>query len=436
MRAKHLLRPCVMLIFAAPLTAAIAQSRPCSTVPPAARELARAIGACDDVAPIIDVAAKAPGPEVPVVVLVPNVVGLSFDDARARLARFELQRSYRASGEPGGTVLAQEPAPPARVAPGTPVRLVLSDGTLRPAPRVADSEIDGVRRPPEARAPQEVPAPQEAVIAPPPNATVAQRGTAEARNAPVNRVAGAQRGTPQSKASANRARVERTSVPKAPVAAAPPGNPSDAGAAVATPVPETFELPNVIGRSSTEANAALAEFKVDQVEVVANAAPSGEVLAQDPAPGTPVAPGSAIGLQVSDGSLAQAAVPPPVAAPGPTVAPPRVQSTRAPITFPSNAVLLLIAGVLLGLGLGAALMRRWLLQRQTRNELQALVPVDSSTVVDSSVTATETVAAPAFETAPEIRFAAYLEDGETTIEFTAPSDAPEATLEYSREFHE
>ena len=71
---------------------------------------------------------------------------------------------------------------------------------------------------------------------------------------------------------------------------------------------ETFELPNVIGRSSADAGTALAEFKVERIEVVANAAPSGQVLAQDPAPGTLLRAGSSIGLQVSDGSLASASI--------------------------------------------------------------------------------------------------------------------------------
>ncbi len=48
-------------------------------------------------------------------------------------------------------------------------------------------------------------------------------------------------------------------------------------------VSETRELPNVIGRSYADAANVLTEFKVERVEV-ASAAPTGEVLAQDPAP--------------------------------------------------------------------------------------------------------------------------------------------------------
>ena len=111
---KQLLRPCVMLSLAGTLTAAIAQGvlPPCNSLPPAERETARAIGACREVAPIVDVAPSG-GPTAPsVVVSVPRVVGLSFDDARDRLAGFTVRRSYVPSAEPGGTVLEQQPAPP------------------------------------------------------------------------------------------------------------------------------------------------------------------------------------------------------------------------------------------------------------------------------------------------------------------------------------
>ena len=70
MRAKQALRPCVMLLVACPLTAAIAQPTRCDTLPAYQREFARAIGACRDLAPIIDIAppvetTPSPAPPVP-----------------------------------------------------------------------------------------------------------------------------------------------------------------------------------------------------------------------------------------------------------------------------------------------------------------------------------------------------------------------------------
>jgi hypothetical protein len=56
MRAKQALQLCVMLLVACPLTAAIAQPQRCDTLPAIQRDYARAIGACRDLAPIIDIA--------------------------------------------------------------------------------------------------------------------------------------------------------------------------------------------------------------------------------------------------------------------------------------------------------------------------------------------------------------------------------------------
>lgn len=450
MRMKQLLRPCVMLWLAGTLTAATAQGvlRPCSSLPPAERESASAIGACREVAPIVDVAPRDVQTAPPVIVPVPRVVGLSFDDARDRLAGFTVRRSYVPSAEAGGTILEQQPAPPARLAAGSIVRVVLSDGTLRPAPRVPATEIDGVRKPPDtpapaASVPREAPQPAPSAVAQSnqtearmpsaPNAPASPRSNAEARNTPAASKAAL---PPRGAATPSKAPASRAKLAQVPVRSAVAPSPA--------PAIETFELPNVIGRSSDAASAALAEFKVERIEVVANAAPSGQVLAQDPAPGTLVATGSAIGLQVSDGSLASVTTAkqalPVAPSPARSAAP---APTRVPVTFPSTAVLLLIAGVLLGLGFGALLMRRWLAKRQAA-DAEAFVPAAVPPTIDHAATPLEATvekaplpgasAAPAL--ALPIAFAARLDEGETTIEFTAPSDADEMTLEYSREFHE
>ena len=146
MRARKLLRLSIVLTLVLG-TAATAQTRLCSTVPLSQREVMRSVGACRDSAPIVDLAPRPVEPQRSVVVAVPGVVGLGFDDARDRLAGFSVRRSYRPSAEPGGTVLEQQPAPASRLAAGAIVRLVLSDGTLRPPPRVTAAEIDGVANP-------------------------------------------------------------------------------------------------------------------------------------------------------------------------------------------------------------------------------------------------------------------------------------------------
>jgi hypothetical protein len=181
----------------------------------------------------------------------------------------------------------------------------------------------------------------------------------------------------------------------------------------------------------------LVEFKVDRIEVVASAAPSGQVLAQDPAPGTAVAPGSKIGLQVSDGSLANTAATTPALSSSPSSATPPVQTPadasapapaprdRSPAMFPGNAALILVAVVLLGLALGALLMRRRL-SRESAVEVETAAPVDVAPA-DLDISGARV---------PEITVTARLDAGETTIEFTAPFDGDETTLEHSRELHE
>lgn len=413
MQPKRYLQLSVMAMLAVTGTAGLAQERLCSELPPIEREFARAFGACRDLAPIIDVA--------PIMIPVPNVVGLTFDDARSRLAGFDVRRSYRASGEPGGTVLAQEPAPQARATTGSPITVVVSDGSLRQRPLVGESEIDGVKGPLEAPAQprvvprRPVPAPQQARTAP------VQRGPATSVAQPAQ-VTAPQRG------SATQS--------------------------------ETVEVPNVVGRSGADASRLLADFKVDRIEVVANAAPSGQVLAQDPAPGTALAPGSTIALQMSDGSLAQPATAPAVSsAPAPATLPaqtstdasqPPVPSRQFAIPSMSNGALILIGLVLTGLVLGALLMRRRASDGVPAVDAVAAVPTGAVPVVVAPAEVAPVDIAPVELAAadvalpetdrggvplPEIRVTARLDAGETTIEFTALK-ADETTLEHSRELHE
>jgi hypothetical protein len=219
------------------------------------------------------------------------------------------------------------------------------------------------------------------------------------------------------------------------------------------PALQKLKVPDVIGRSYADAGRALAEFKVDRIETV-NAAPSGEVVAQEPAPATLMLPGSTVNLQVSDGSLASGAGTNPVTAPAtaaaaastpvpatdsalasaaapvpasePTVPPgPR---GRFPIAFSANAALILGAGVLLGLLFGALLMRQWLLRRGVAADENAAPPTLSQhqqPVETGAVGVSETGAA------PEIRFAARRDPGETTIVLAPLPDGDEVAIERS-----
>ena len=122
--------PVVVLTLLGTSTSLFAQRPLCNQVSAIDRDRARAAGLCRDPAPIIDVTRPSDIPLPPSVpstaasLAVPNVVGQSFDEARSRLARFTLQRSYRAAAEPGGTVLAQSPMAPATLPAGAAVTLV------------------------------------------------------------------------------------------------------------------------------------------------------------------------------------------------------------------------------------------------------------------------------------------------------------------------
>lgn len=223
------------------------------------------------------------------------------------------------------------------------------------------------------------------------------------------------------------------------------------------PALQKLKVPDVIGRSYADAGSALADFKVDRIET-ASAAPRGEVLAQEPAPATLMLPGSTVSLQVSDGSLASAADTTPVTAPATAAAPPSTPAAAAdsapasaaasapaseptappaprgrfPIAVSANAALILGAGVLLGLLLGALLMRRWLLRREPAADENAAPPTltqHQQPVETSAGGISET------EAAPEIRFAARLYPGETTIALAPLADGDEVAIEQSSDHH-
>lgn len=163
-------------------------------------------------------------------------------------------------------------------------------------------------------------------------------------------------------------------------------------------------------------------------------------------------------VEVSDGSLASAAGTAPVTAPAtaaaasspsapatdsapastaapvpasePTAQPaPRV---RPPIAFPANAALILGAGVLLGLLFGALLMRQWLRSRGQAADVGAAPPT-----LYQHQEPVETGAGGVSESgeAPEVRFAARLYPGETTIVLAPRPDGDEAAIEHASDHH-
>ena len=225
---------------------------------------------------------------------------------------------------------------------------------------------------------------------------------------------------------------------------------------VPVPASPRLEVPDLVGRSYADAGSALAEFKVDRIET-ASAAPAGEVLAQDPAPATLVLRGSTVSLQVSDGSLAgaagaimdtvpaaTAAAPPPAPSaragtraccprPTPRLLPSRPFSLqprgRFPIAFPANAALILGAGVLLGVLFGALLMHQWQRRRMLAADDNPALPPEPYQHQPPVEIELET------EAMPEIRFAARLDPGETTIELAPLADSEEVAIEQSSDQH-
>jgi hypothetical protein len=101
---------------------------------------------------------------------------------------------------------------------------------------------------------------------------------------------------------------------------------------------------------------------------------------------------------------------------------------RFPIAFPANAAFILGAGMLLGLLFGALLMRQWLLRRKPVADGVAAPPTSYQHPLP-----VETGAGGVSETgaAPEIRFAAHLYPGETTIVLAPLPGGDEVAVEQS-----
>ena len=387
--------PIVVLTLLSVSTSLFAQRPLCTQLPASDRDRARARGLCRDPAPIIDVTPRPPDgalpPSVPSTatsLAVPNVVGQSFDEARNRLTRFTLQRSYRAAAEVGGTVLAQSPMAPATLPAGAAVSLVLSDGSLVRVPRVSGININEARQ----RLQKDLDLKAQPVVVTselrvgtvieqqPPEGTLVKRGSAvrlqvsaglegpEIVDVP-NVV-----GMPFDRAKARLARfsverIERPSgerknnapegqvieqTPRAPTRAATGSVIQLTVSGAARAAVEIFEMPSVVGRTYAEAARSLAEFKITRKEIE-NSAPRDRVVAQTPAATTTLMPGAAVTLQVSSG--------PAVAESGAKAANNATNGTAPKATTDRGVlagVLAISAAVVLGLIGGGLLMRQWL----------------------------------------------------------------------------
>lgn len=397
-------------VIACAAASALAQRPLCNQLPASERERARASGLCREPAPIIDVA-PVPGPSQRAITTpstaafpVPGVVGLSFDEARNRLTRFTVQRSYRAAAEPGGTVLAQSPMAPATVPAGAPVSLVLSDGSLVRVPRVTNTNINEARQ--QLQKDIDLKAQPVVVTSDLRVGTVIEQqpaeGTLVKRGSPVRLQVSAGPegaelidvpnvvGMPFDRAQARLVRfaVERAERPhSAPVGQVIEQTPRAATRAATRSVIiltvasapraaiEIFEMPNVVGRAYADAARALAEFKVSRTEMD-NAAPREQIVAQSPAAGSTLMPGDAVALQVSAGSPAAAAITGAQAASSSAPAAPAASKTAGGRNVLA-VVLAIAAAVLLGLIAGGLLMRQWLFRRQAAADdaMTALPPL-------------------------------------------------------------
>jgi len=406
---KRVLRAAALLIVLGDAGGALAQRLLCTQLPPAERERARTAGQCRDPAPIIDVvptqrvpdAADSPiSPQIAPNVRpgsgsggtlpVPNVVGMSFDEARNRLTRFTVQRSYRAAAEAGGTVLAQAPMAPANIVAGAPVSLVLSDGSLVRVPRVTNVNINDARQ----RLQKDLDLKAQPVVITsdqrvgtvieqqPAEGTLVKRGSVVRLQVSAGQEGPTLLDVPNvvglsfdvAKTRLARFAIERTEQPRSGAAndlpegqvveqtPRPPAR-AAAGSVVVLKVSsapraaiEVFEMPNVVGRSYQDAARVLSEFKVSRTEKESES-PRDQVLEQTPAAGSALSPGATVTLKVAVGPAVPSA---PAVKGNATPAEPEFKSDTDVLT----GVLAISAAVVLGLIVGGLVMRQFLLRQR------------------------------------------------------------------------
>jgi eukaryotic-like serine/threonine-protein kinase len=203
--------------------------------------------------------------------LVPNVLGLAFNEAATRLtaAGFRAQQgeSRYNVGSPRSTVLSQTPLPAASVAKGTRIRLDISAGQRQGA----TPNVVGMSREQAQLALEKV---------------GLEMGRVQEHESPLPR-----------------GEVLSMSPPAGTALILP-----SAISLVVSSGPMTVEVPYLVGRPLGEARSQLEQIGLAATtggtRDSASAEPAGTVTRQTPAEGTPVAPGTAVNLTISAGSRA------------------------------------------------------------------------------------------------------------------------------------
>lgn len=187
---------------------------------------------------------------------VPSVVGLTVNEAVARLSRFSARQRSVPSFRKAGEVVDQDPRPPAQRAAGSVVTIDVSDGSRVLVPRVVGrTEADA-------------------------------RARLAANSLSVEVVA-----------------RESDRAPGLVVAQEPEdGGEVDRQGRIRLFVSTGAALPKGVGESLGEARRRLSDFEIEASEV-ASAEPRGIVVEQEPPAGARVAVGVRVRLKVSDGSL-------------------------------------------------------------------------------------------------------------------------------------
>ena len=307
----------VAVVLAGALLAAAAPAAlpSCDTVAASQREAARLAGRCAGKAPIINVSPDQLRRPREARSTVPDVRGRVFNRSDTRLANYVVSVDYRESAQRRDWVLDQMPRPPARLAHGAPLRIVLSDGTLVRVPNVRGgfaraltllhraglswSVDDGVSGPVVGQAPgagAEV-RPGTAVVlrigaaasgsTPGPVALAPESTRPEV--APPQRPAAT---PPASTAPATRPAVTPSPAPATPAPSAP----------AARSAPPAASMPDVQGMTFDAARERLSGFDVQRVHRAGTEA-GGTVIGQTPAAGAPLGAGTSVRLVLSDGSL-------------------------------------------------------------------------------------------------------------------------------------
>ena len=331
----------IVLRLAAPGPVALApestrpQVAPPTPTPPATVPTAPPSGTAPPASGAPAVTSPAP-PPTPASSAMPDVQGLIYDAARERLAGFPVQRVHRAGTEPGGTVIGQSPPAGTPVAPGTSVRLVLSDGSLVRVPRVMSFTLGEARqrlaagelRPVISNVASDAPS-GTVVSQQPAEGQIAQRGAAVRLSVSSGPAATTAAPAPPAAATLTvpnvigssldrvRTQLDRFKVERSERSAREPvgtileqvpaaGTKVEAGSTVSIIVssggrPETIEVANVVGQDAEAATGALSEFRLERL-AVPSTEPAGRVLGQEPSAGAPLAPGGTVRLRVSDGS--------------------------------------------------------------------------------------------------------------------------------------